>query len=248
MGNTHANLNEFKFVPGNLEQVLTAYESKSISRGTPIHLVNSFTLYCAARDRELAKILKSDVLLTDGKPLFKYLQLKNKEIKHFRGPDLMRETLAVSDGNQRHFFLGGTENSIKKLITNIEVKFPKNNICGYLAPPFSNDLRKQINKIAAEVNLSDPTTIWVSLGTPKQDYFVHELAKYTPARIYAVGAAFDFISEDVGEAPPWIRALYLEWLFRFTRQPKRLAKRYLLGNPYFIFSVIQDLIYSVRKL
>jgi len=245
---TKVNFNQFKFVLGDLEQVVSGHLGNSNFKGTPIHLVNAFTLYCASRDRNLRNILMTDVLLIDGKPLFKYLNLKNKEIVHFRGPDLMRDSLELTNRNQRHYFLGGTEESLKKLVTESEKKFPNCIICGCLAPPYSDELLKQIDQIANEINLSRPTDVWVSLGTPKQDYFIHELAKLVPARIYAVGAAFDFISEKVIEAPPWIRVLYLEWLFRFTQEPKRLAPRYLLGNSYFILTIFKDWFYSRKNI
>jgi N-acetylglucosaminyldiphosphoundecaprenol N-acetyl-beta-D-mannosaminyltransferase len=87
--------------------------------------------------------------------------------------------------------------------------------------------------------------VWVGLGTPKQDLVVAHLAERAAASgidatFVAIGAAFDFIAGTKRQAPPWMQRHGLEWLHRLTVEPRRLWKRYLVGNSRFIAGVIRD--------
>ena len=91
------------------------------------------------------------------------------------------------------------------------------------------------------INRSGARFVWLGMGCPKQEYWMARYRHEVQAPvILAVGAAFDFIAGTVPQAPPLLQNLGLEWLFRLAREPRRLWKRYLVRNPYFIWRFTQQ--------
>ena len=82
--------------------------------------------------------------------------------------------------------------------------------------------------------------MWVGSGAPKQDWEVGRMDGSLPTTALAVGAAFDFLAGTKDQAPAWMQKSGLEWSFRLMREPTRLAKRYLWGNPMFVASVARN--------
>ena len=89
------------------------------------------------------------------------------------------------------------------------------------------------------IRKSGANIVWLGISSPKQDFEAKRLSVTLPAVVLAVGAAFDFAAGTQKEAPIWIQRLSLEWLFRLISNPKRLWKRYLVGNLVFIKAVIK---------
>src|SRR5262249_6919497 len=80
-----------------------------------------------------------------------------------------------------------------------------------------------------------PDIVWVGLGTPKQERWMHIHSRHLPTTmLMGVGAAFDFHSKSVRQAPRWMQRAGLEWSFRLVMEPRRLWHRYLLGIPRFL--------------
>jgi N-acetylglucosaminyldiphosphoundecaprenol N-acetyl-beta-D-mannosaminyltransferase len=128
---------------------------------------------------------------------------------------------------------------MNKLTTQITKRFPAAQIVGHDCPPFREPTTQEINERDQRIKDSGATVVWVDLGTPKQDFEVQRLAHNVQVTAMAVGAAFDFLAETVPQAPKWIQKSGLEWGYRLAQEPKRLAKRYLWGNPQFVKSVIK---------
>jgi N-acetylglucosaminyldiphosphoundecaprenol N-acetyl-beta-D-mannosaminyltransferase len=84
-----------------------------------------------------------------------------------------------------------------------------------------------------------PHVLWVGLGTPRQDLFIDRFRHRLGATLIAVGAAFDFIAGTKSQAPKWAQDRGLEWAFRLATEPRRLWRRYLLGNLTFLAGVAQ---------
>jgi N-acetylglucosaminyldiphosphoundecaprenol N-acetyl-beta-D-mannosaminyltransferase len=104
--------------------------------------------------------------------------------------------------------------------------------------------------LVSKIKQSKAHIIWVGLGTPKQEYFAMKLSHYVKVNfIITVGAAFDFHTGRVAQAPNWMQVSGLEWLFRLLIEPRRLWKRYIEVVPKFAILAIVDLInYNLRKL
>jgi N-acetylglucosaminyldiphosphoundecaprenol N-acetyl-beta-D-mannosaminyltransferase len=113
-------------------------------------------------------------------------------------------------------------------------QFPQLIIAGAYAPPFRElNSAEEANDIE-HINVSGAKVIFVALGCPKQEYWMARQQGRIHAVMIGVGAAFAFHSGEVKQAPRWIMAVGLEWLYRFAVEPKRLWKRYLINNPVFI--------------
>jgi N-acetylglucosaminyldiphosphoundecaprenol N-acetyl-beta-D-mannosaminyltransferase len=134
-----------------------------------------------------------------------------------------------------HFFYGATDEVLAQLKSNLLKKFPDLQIAGMYSPPFRPLTETEKDEVAERINASGADIVWCGLGTPKQDYWVAEFRpRLNCAAILAVGAAFNFHAGHVRQAPRWMMRSGLEWLFRLGVEPKRLWRRYLIGNPRFV--------------
>lgn len=165
------------------------------------------------------------------------------------GPDFMKLVTGWGEPLElRHFLLGGTEAVLDQLSHNLRAEHPGLRIVGVNSPPFRPLSDDEIAAIAGAINKERPHLVWVGLGTPKQQLIAARLASRIESRvILTVGAAFDFLAGVKPQAPLWMRHHGLEWLFRLASEPRRLAGRYLGGNPRFVFGVVSDMIRSSRQ-
>lgn len=212
------------------------------SRGTAVHLANAYTVSLADRDPEYAAALADGINLTDGRvvPWCGRWEAPTLPWSATRGPALMRETLAASgpDG-PAHFFLGGTPETLAELLAEIGRRWPGLRVAGSWSPPFRDLTTGEIDELVTRIVASGAGIVWVGLGTPKQDWFAKLLAERLPVAAVAVGAAFDFIAGSQTEAPPWLQRAGLEWSYRLATEPRRLWRRYLVGNPQFVAAVVR---------
>jgi N-acetylglucosaminyldiphosphoundecaprenol N-acetyl-beta-D-mannosaminyltransferase len=186
---------------------------------------------------ELAKIVtNSGMATTDGVPLMLLGKLRGYDLTRVYGPDLVLELCrqGLAD-NVRHYFYGSTNEVLEKLKTNLEKQFAGIQIAGMYSPPFRPLSESDEADIIKMINKTNPDIVWCGLGTPKQDYWVGKFQPHlNSSASIAVGAAFNFHAGEVKQAPRWMMNSCLEWLFRLLVEPKRLWKRYLIGNPRFI--------------
>jgi N-acetylglucosaminyldiphosphoundecaprenol N-acetyl-beta-D-mannosaminyltransferase len=154
----------------------------------------------------------------------------------------MNGVLAQSGSQHKHYLLGSTTETLKKLADQIAQKFPNAQIVGTDSPPFREPTTQELLARDRKISDSGANIVWVGLGTPKQDYEVERLKASLPVTALAVGAAFDFLAGTVEQAPIWMQKSGTEWAYRWSKEPKRLAKRYLWGNPKFVHVV------TVQKL
>lgn len=139
-----------------------------------------------------------------------------------------------------HFLLGGSPEVLAALQARLSAAHPGIALAGY-SPPFRAFDNSDLEEMALHINRSGAQVVWVGLGTPKQQTAAAALGSMVDARvILTVGAAFDFLSGSKRQAPVWIQDHGLEWAFRLATEPRRLARRYLLGNPQFVAGVLAD--------
>jgi N-acetylglucosaminyldiphosphoundecaprenol N-acetyl-beta-D-mannosaminyltransferase len=179
----------------------------------------------------------------DGMPLV-WLANRDSEqlVKRVYGPDLMLAVCESSvERSYKHFFYGGAEGVPEMLAEEMKNRFPGLQVVGAFSPPFRELSTEEENKIIEMINHADPDIIWVGLGTPKQDLWMAKNRPRLSAPVMiAVGAAFDFHTKRVAQAPMWMQQAGLEWLFRLSQEPGRLWHRYLVYNPLFILKVIEQ--------
>lgn len=196
------------------------------------------TIISCQENKDYKNIVNNASMVTpDGMPLVWIAKSQGYgQVSRTYGPDLMLEVCGRGqDKGFRHYLLGGTEHVNEMLETALRKRFPDINIAGRFSPPFSDELQEDMNLIDM-VNDANPDILWVGLGSPKQDFWMsqHRDRIMAPVMI-GVGAAFDFLAGVKPQAPLWMQRWGLEWIFRLCCEPKRLWKRYLIGNSKFIW-------------
>jgi len=192
----------------------------------------------ARRDPAYRRIANEAWLYTpDGMPL---VWLGPRGVERVYGPDLL---LAVCDAGRaaglRHYFFGGAEGVAGELARRLTERFPGLAVAGTYTPPFRPLIAAEEAALAADVARTQPDIVWVGLGTPKQERFMAEHGRtLDTGLLIGVGAAFDFFSGRVRQAPRWVQRSGCEWLFRLAMEPRRLGWRYLTTNPVFVLRVL----------
>ena len=190
--------------------------------------------YWQKRYRE---ILNRAALVTpDGMPLVWAMRLLGiKQQTRVYGPDLMLEWCDRASKLQIPIYLyGGTNSTLEKLQTNLKQKFPNLIIAGVHSPPFRPLSMAEETEDIERIHNSGAKVVFVGLGCPKQELWMARQQGKLQAIMIGVGAAFNFHSGEVSQAPRWVMKMGFEWLYRFSCEPQRLWRRYLMNNPIFL--------------
>lgn len=221
--------------------VIQAAQTKSPT-GAAVHLINAYSIALAQSDGAFRDSLSGDAYnFPDGKPLSWVTRLTKRRLWQVRGPQFFHDVMDQGRAPRvRHFLLGGSEELLVKLQRNLEARHPGVIIAGAYSPPFRTLSPSEV--VAQDELIRDARAdiVWVGLGTPKQDIEVRRLAASLTVVACAVGAAFDFTAGMKREAPRWMTTLGVEWLFRLLSEPRRLWRRYLIGNFVFLAAVIRN--------
>jgi len=199
----------------------------------------------AQADAAFKNILNDAFLCTpDGMPMVWAGRLNgHREMGRVYGPDLMLAVCAWSEtSGARHFFYGGADGVAELLAGKLQARFPKLAVAGTFTPPFRPLTAEEIARLQAQIAAAKPDILWVGLSTPKQEKFMAEfLPKLDVTLMLGVGAAFDFHSGRVRQAPRWMQRSGLEWFYRLCSEPRRLARRYFRNNPLFLWKCLGQL-------
>lgn len=193
------------------------------------------------RDPDIRRIHNQAALcLPDGMPLVWIGRMRgHREIGRVYGPDLMLRLLCLAAENgYTNYFYGGNEGVADELGVRMLRRFPALKVAGAYCPPFRPLTETEESEIIAGINKVKPDILWVGLSTPKQEKLMYFLREKVHAGIMiGVGAAFDFLTGRLRQAPVWMRKAGLEWFFRLCMEPRRLAGRYLRNNPAFLLHI-----------
>lgn len=235
--NTNINITNMqdtvRYLTENLEEL----------RGNYICVSNVYTTIMSFRDKNYNAVQNGGAMaLPDGKPL--------SIVCHGRGfydaervpePDLMLEIFEISkEKGYRHYFYGSSQETLDKLKKRLLVDYPWLTIAGMYSPPYQPLTDQEDREAIKRINAAKPDFIWVALGAPKQEIWMHEHQFQVDGIMLGVGAAFDFFAGTAKRAPNWMQELCLEWLYRLTQDPKRLFGRYLTTNTSFLFQVWKE--------
>ena len=138
-----------------------------------------------------------------------------------------------------HAFIGPNERVNRALADTIARRFPHLHVTSYRVAPFAPFSEDDLEALAEAIRTENVSIVWLGIGTPAQDVLAFELAFRTDTVVMAVGAAFEFLAGLKPEAPTVVSRWGMEWLYRFISEPRRLWKRYLVGNPVFLYAVIK---------
>lgn len=181
---------------------------------------------------------EASLIVPDGQPLVWALHaLGHPAATRVYGPELMARFCAAAARDRTPIYLygGRDEGRLSLLCDRLCERFPGLRIVGSFAPPFRPLQRDERVRLAAEIDASGAQVVWVGIGQPKQELWMAQMRPLLQAPLLVgVGAAFDFHAGLLTQAPEWMQRRGLEWLFRLSREPRRLWRRYASQNPRFI--------------
>jgi N-acetylglucosaminyldiphosphoundecaprenol N-acetyl-beta-D-mannosaminyltransferase len=199
----------------------------------------------AREDPEMgAAVAGSSLVLPDGMPLVWAMNALGEAMDdRVYGPELFRRyTARCAERGHRVWLHGGRDpETLERLMAGLRSRHEGLEIVGGYSPPFRAPSPEEESELAARINAARPDVVWVGIGAPKQEKWMARMRPLLEAPVLGgVGAAFDFESGLVVEAPMWVQRHGLEWLYRLAREPRRLWSRYLRYNPLFAFAALRQ--------
>ena len=225
-----------------MQQTISMIDKAIIER-TPIHhvVVNAAKVVNAQKDDVLREsIINCDIINADGQAIVWASRILNQPLpERVAGIDLMEALVKLSaEKGYRIFFLGAKEEVVTKVVDTYTSKFGKHVIAGYRNGYFK---KEEEPMIAEQIADSEADILFVAITSPKKEIFLNTYKQVikTPF-IMGVGGSFDVVSGLVKRAPLWMQKAGLEWFYRVMQEPRRMWKRYLVGNAAFIYLVFKE--------
>ena len=192
----------------------------------------------------------ADLVTPDGMPLVWLLGRAGiRDATRVYGPTL---TLHVCEAAARAGipvgFYGGRPESLNGLVAAMRARFPALQVAYAESPPFRPATPAEDDATVAAILGSGARILFVGLGCPKQETWMAAHEDRLPLVQLGVGAAFAFHAGEVRQAPAWIQNLGMEWAFRLAMEPRRLWKRYLIGNSRFVWAVAMESLRNRRGM
>jgi N-acetylglucosaminyldiphosphoundecaprenol N-acetyl-beta-D-mannosaminyltransferase len=181
---------------------------------------------------------------SDGMPITWVLRkLGFPTQQRINGPDLMWKYCekAEKDG-QKIFFYGSTDEVLALLKARLMATFPALQIAEMYSPPFRELTEIEDAEIVSRINASGAGVVFIGLGCPRQELWMHQHRGKINAVMIGVGAAFNYHAGTTKRAPVWMQNAGLEWLHRLASDPRRLWKRYFVTNSIFIVAITAQLL------
>ncbi|WP_241010720.1 WecB/TagA/CpsF family glycosyltransferase [Mycobacterium camsae] len=219
-----------------IDQVLSIVDSRLRSRsgrGLAVGSVNLDHLHHFRVASAAPNGLVEWLLLADGMPIaWRGKLLTARPWPRVTGADLLPSVLALAEANgHRVGFFGGSAQTHQLLAGHLRARYPRLAVSGMWAPG-SDDIESCSTAMCSAIRAARTDLLVVSLGKPRQERWVDQHGHATGARVFLPsGGAIDFLAGATSRAPGWMQRSGLEWLYRLTREPRRLARRYLLQGP-----------------
>ncbi|MDA9900624.1 WecB/TagA/CpsF family glycosyltransferase [bacterium] len=225
-----------------MHQTLQCIEN-SILQNKKLHhvVVNAGKMVAMQRDLKLRQSVNScDLINADGQAIVWASRILGQPLKErVAGIDLMENLVELAyNKNFKIFFFGAKEEVVKKVVTNYTFKYSKDIIAGYRNGYYKKDDEV---KIAQQISESGADILFVAISSPTKENFLHDNKEILKDInfVMGVGGSFDVVSGLVKRAPLWMQKIGMEWFYRFAQEPKRMWKRYLIGNIKFIWMVFK---------
>ncbi|MEX1010408.1 MAG: WecB/TagA/CpsF family glycosyltransferase [Chthoniobacterales bacterium] len=183
-----------------------------------------------------------DLVLPDGMPLRWALNARGAALKdRVYGPYFMEKMIRATPRPWRHFFFGGTEETLAALTARLRAMQPDIDIAGTLSPPYRSWSEEDEQSFAQTIAAARPDFIWVALGGERQErWIIDNLQRHTRGVFFAVGDAFVLLGGQRAYAPAWMQRLGITWTYRLWQEPRRLWRRYTQFNSLFIYYTVRD--------
>lgn len=222
-----------------LELIKNAIFSKQQIHHT---VINANKVVLIQKDSELRNSVNSaDIINIDGAGVLWGAKILGKPVKErVTGIDLMEDVLAMAhQENFKVYFLGAKEETVKALVSNYSETYGENIISGYRNGYFND---KDEPEIVNRIIQSHPQILFVAMPSPKKENFLYKYRKDLSEInfIMGVGGSFDVLAGKVRRAPIWLQKIGMEWFYRFIQEPRKMWRRYLVGNLSFIYLILKS--------
>ena len=220
-----------------------------------INTINAHSYNTARKDSLFAEALTNgDVLIPDGVSIVKacrWIKAKSLPKERIAGWDLfefemgrLNENQNENENQKRVMFMGSSEKVLELIRKKAAEVYPNIEVVTY-SPPYKPAFTDEDNRAIVEaINGANPDLLWIGMTAPKQEKWTYshwdELNLH--CHVGTIGAVFDFFAGTVERAPLWWQDHSLEWLYRLIKEPKRMWKRYVLGNPLFLWNITLEAI------
>ena len=212
-----------------------------------INTINAHSYNTALKDHLFSEALtKGDVLIPDGASIViacKWLKAKSQPKERIAGWDLFvfeMEKLNARCG--KCFFMGSSEKVLSLIKAKAAEVYPNITVETY-SPPYKPEFTEEDNRaIIDAINKAKPDLLWIGMTAPKQEKWAYTHWNELDINCHCgtIGAVFDFFAGTVERAPIWWQEHSLEWLYRLLKEPKRMWRRYIIGNTLFIINIIKE--------
>lgn len=204
-------------------------------------VVNAGKLVMLQKDHKLKEIIEDcEIINADGQAVVWASKFLNKPLpERVAGIDLMYELIEVAaKENYSVYFLGAKEEVVTEVVKKFKKAHPTLNVAGYRNGYWRENEEKEV---VASIRKTKADILLVAMSSPKKEYFLNEnLVDLNVPFCMGVGGSFDVVAGYVKRAPKWMQKSGLEWLYRLLQEPKRMWKRYLIGNTLFVFYVCKE--------
>ena len=221
-----------------------------------VHCLNAYSYNIAQKDSQFAEaLLNGNFLIPDGASIVmacRWLKAKSRPEKRIAGWDLFSfemdrlerksEKREAESEKLRVMFIGSSEKVLNLIRERASREYPCLDIITY-SPPYKSEFTAEDNEtIIQNINGANPDLLWIGMTAPKQEkwIYVHWDELTIHCHVGTIGAVFDFYAGTTKRAPIWWQNHSLEWLFRLLMEPKRMWKRYLIGNPVFLRNIFTE--------
>lgn len=216
----------------------------AVAQDKQIHhtVINAGKIVALQKDKQLRKsVNEADLINADGQAVVWASRILKKPLKErVAGIDLFINLLSWAHKNQHQVYLLGAKPEVLKTLKNkLSEKFSPDLVAGAHHGYFK---KEEEEHIVQEIANSGARLLFVAITSPKKENFLHrhkdKLAKLN--FIMGVGGSFDVLANKTKRAPKWMQTSGFEWLYRLIQEPKRMWKRYLIGNTKFIILVLKE--------
>ncbi len=225
----------------SMEETLSMIENK-IAEGKPVQhvVVNAAKIVETNKNPQLKSIIEScEIVNADGQAVVWAAKILGNPLKErVAGIDLMQALVKrASEKNWGIYFFGAKQEVLDKVIARYREEFPTLRIAGARNGYYK--LEEEAN-IAREISESNAQILFVAISSPKKEIFLskHLNAMNVPF-VMGVGGSFDVVAGLTKRAPLWMQQMGLEWLFRLLQEPRRMWRRYIIGNTEFIWLLLK---------
>lgn len=219
---------------GRTPEVISYIDGRIAERqSTRIAFLNAHLSNVCSSDPALASRLNDFIVLNDGVgvDIARWMLHGRRFEENLNGTDFTSAFLENTRHDLRVYLFGARADVVRRAAAAITSRWPRHRIVGFhhgfIEPGHAGRLSDTIRSVRADLVL-------VATGSPRQESWIAENVPVSCGCAMAVGAWFDFVTDTIPRAPEWMRRLRFEWLFRLWLEPRRLARRYLLGNAMFL--------------